>query len=133
MYVLMVWYRIVPYHTYLRYNTIDMKCIQNIFVSNATEGLKVTSPFLLFGKLEPPFSSGLDKALVIAPNAVTNRDKVEFFWIKDIVMLRGYLKQTLRQSVVVLLLLSGVIHTRMLKIIITIGYQKALQLFTERN
>jgi hypothetical protein len=71
---------------------------------------------------------GLDIRLEVASNAVADRDKRELDIIKDISMLGSQLQQALREPVVVLLLLDGVVESRMAEVFFPVGNEKGFQL-----
>jgi hypothetical protein len=70
---------------------------------------------------------GLDVALVIAADAITDCDKRKFFFIEDISVICSKVQKSLCQAIIVLLLLNGVIQSRMPQVLFSIGNQKGLQ------
>jgi hypothetical protein len=70
----------------------------------------------------------LNKALVVASDAITNRDKTELFFVKDVPVFRGEFQQLFREAIVVLLLLEGVVECRVAEILLAVGNEELLKL-----
>lgn len=67
-------------------------------------------------------------ALVVATNAVSNCDKREVGLIKGVASLGSKLDHALGELVVVLLLLHGVVESRVAKVFFSVGNEKLLEL-----
>jgi hypothetical protein len=93
----------------------------------------------LFRRNQPLFPSGISNdhpaffhtlhvALVVAADAVSNCNKREVSVVKGISMLGGKLDHALCELVVVLLLLHGVVESRMTEVFFSVGNEKLLKL-----
>jgi hypothetical protein len=72
---------------------------------------------------------GLDVALVVAADAITDSDKSKFFVIEGISMICSKVQKSLCQAVIVMLLLDGIVQSRMTQVLFSIGNQKGLKFF----
>jgi hypothetical protein len=74
------------------------------------------------------FLHTLHVALVVAADAVSNCNKREVGVVKGISMLGGKLDHAFSELVVVLLLLHGVVESRMTEVFFSVGNEKLLKL-----
>ena len=70
----------------------------------------------------------LDKALVVAANAIADSDESKILGVKYIAVFSSKLQQTLRQTVVVLFLLKGVVECGMTKVLLAVDDEELLEL-----
>lgn len=93
----------------------------------------------LFRGYEAHFSSGIANyyasflhtlyiTLVVATDAVSNCDEREISFVKGVASLGGKLDHALSELVVVLLLLHGVVESRMAKVFFSVGNKKFFKL-----
>lgn len=71
---------------------------------------------------------GLDVALVVAADAVSDGDEAKFVFVEAVSMICCKIQKPLCQSVVVLLLLQRVVQSRMAEVLFPIGNQEGFQL-----
>lgn len=74
------------------------------------------------------FLGGLYVGLVVTADTIPYRDKVEIFLVKDVPVFGRKLKQSIREVVIVLLLLYSVIQCRMSQIVFAISNEELFQL-----
>lgn len=79
---------------------------------------------------DTPLLGGLDVRLVVATDAIADRNERELFLIKVVAVLRGDLQQPICESVVVLLLLDRVVESRVSKILFSVRNEEVLELKT---
>lgn len=82
---------------------------------------------------DAPLLEALDVALVVAPDAVADGNEGELVLVEDVAALGGQLQQPLREAVVVLLLLSGVVQGGVAKVLVTVGNEEFLELCVRRD
>jgi len=73
------------------------------------------------------FLGALDKALVVATDAISDCYKTEILGVKNIAVLGSELQQTLCETVVVLLLLKRVVQGRVTKVLLAVGNEELLE------
>lgn len=89
----------------------------------------------LIGRQETRFSSSianddapllgrLDIRFEVASNPVSDRDEGKLNVVKDIAVLASQFQQTLRETIVVLLLLDSVVKSRMAQVFLSIGNEE---------
>lgn len=79
------------------------------------------------------FTRCLDIRLVIASNAIANRNKVKLLRVENVAVLFRKLNQSFRQHVVKLLLLDSIVARRELQVVVSIINQEAFQLREKGN
>jgi len=77
---------------------------------------------------DAPLLGRLDKGLVVAADPVPDGDEVELGRVEDVTVLRRELEEPVRQSVVVLLLLDGVVEGRVAEVFLPVRYEELFEL-----
>ena len=79
---------------------------------------------------DAPLLEALDVGLVVAADAVADGNEGELVLVEDVAALGGQLQQPLREAVVVLLLLDGVVQGGVAKVLVAVGDEEFFELRT---
>jgi hypothetical protein len=71
----------------------------------------------------------LDITLEVASNTISNRDKAKLGLIKDVAVFGCQFEQAFRELVIVLLLLDGVVESRVSKVFLSVGNEKGFKFY----
>ena len=76
---------------------------------------------------DPSLLGRLHVGLEVTSDAVSDRNKVELLFIKDVSVFGSKFQQALSELVVVLLLLEGVVERRVAEVFLSIGHEKGFE------